>query len=342
QTDMAKRPDESQAEGQLQPVDFIVAGQSFGVDILMVHEVIGEPRITTVPDPPDFIKGVINLRGIIIPIIELRKRLRPDHTAEKSEKIWFLIVKVDERITGFIVDAVPHVLKLKESVVEPAPDIVLEGLKSQYIRGVAEIDQRLLILLDFSRILQLNEIRQLNREITMKKARADERLPDKSETEGVLQLVEFIVAGQSFGVDILMVQEVIGEIRITRMPNTPDFIKGVINLRGSIIPIIELRKRLRPEKETEENEKIWILIVNVEERITGFIVDAVPHVLKIKESIVEPAPDIVLEGLKSQYIRGVAEIDEKLLFLLDFNQILQVKEIRKLKMKQREERARRE
>ncbi|MCP4690356.1 MAG: chemotaxis protein CheW, partial [Desulfobacterales bacterium] len=83
---MAKRSDESEAEGELQLVEFIVAGQSFGVDILMVQEIIGETRITTVPDPPDFIKGVINLRGIIIPIIELRKRLRPDHTAEKSEK----------------------------------------------------------------------------------------------------------------------------------------------------------------------------------------------------------------------------------------------------------------
>jgi purine-binding chemotaxis protein CheW len=160
------------------------------------------------------------------------------------------------------------------------------------------------------------------------------------ETDQVLQFVEFIINRQYFGVNILMVQEIIREVQITNVPDSPDFIEGVINLRGNIIPIIELRKRLNLAQAMEPTDKFWILIVNVEGRVTGFIVDEVTHVLKIPAPAVEPAPEIVLEGLKSQYINGVVEIDENLLILLDFNRILQIKEIRKLREMEREKRAR--
>jgi purine-binding chemotaxis protein CheW len=149
-----------------------------------------------------------------------------------------------------------------------------------------------------------------------------------------MQLVGFKIGKETFGVDILMVQEIIRSAVITAVPNSPEFIEGVINLRGSIIPVIDLRKRLnlRQKKEKrEESAAIWILIINVEDRVTGFIVDSVTKVLKIQTSSIELPPDIVVAGLKSQYIQGVCEIDTGLLILLDFSRILQVKEIKKLK-----------
>jgi purine-binding chemotaxis protein CheW len=148
-----------------------------------------------------------------------------------------------------------------------------------------------------------------------------------------MQLVGFTIGKETFGVDILMVQEIIRSAPITAVPNSPDFIEGVINLRGSIIPVIDLRKRLNlyKRKAMPESQATWILIINVDDRVTGFIVDSVTKVLKIQISTIEPPPDIVVAGLKSQYIRGVCEIDTGLLILLDFSRILQVKEIKKLK-----------
>lgn len=151
------------------------------------------------------------------------------------------------------------------------------------------------------------------------------------ETGEFIQLVSFAIGKEQFGVVILMVQEIIRMVPITSIPNSPDFIEGVINLRGYIIPVIDLRKRLKLGPLAEENKNnTRILIVNVQDRVTGFIVDAVSEVLKIPKSFIEPPPDIVVAGQKSQYIYGVCKLDERLLILLDFSKILQVEEIKKL------------
>jgi len=153
----------------------------------------------------------------------------------------------------------------------------------------------------------------------------------ETEKEQIMQLVGFMIGKELFGVDILMVQEIIRSAPITAVPNSPDFIEGVINLRGSIIPVIELRKRLNLYNKNQDKDKDWILIVNVENRVTGFIVDSVTKVLKIRKDSIEPPPDIVVAGLKSQYIRGVCEINKHLLIFLDFSRILKTNEIKKLK-----------
>ncbi|MHC4455609.1 MAG: chemotaxis protein CheW [Planctomycetota bacterium] len=164
----------------------------------------------------------------------------------------------------------------------------------------------------------------------MAEAYATERA-DQLEKEQLMQLVGFTIGKELFGVNILMVQEIIRAAPITAVPNSPDFVEGVINLRGNIIPVIELRKRLGFSTPEVSMEDSWILILDIEGRITGFIVDSVTEVLKIEESTIEPPPDIVVAGLESQYIRGVCEIDDRLLILLDFTRILLVEEIKKLR-----------
>jgi len=161
----------------------------------------------------------------------------------------------------------------------------------------------------------------------------DDYIHDVQETEKdqTMQLVGFMIGKELFGVDILMVQEIIRSAPITAVPNSPDFIEGVINLRGSIIPVIELRKRLNLYNKNQDKDKDWILIVNVDNRVTGFIVDSVTKVLKVRKDSIEPPPDIVMAGLKSQYIRGVCEINKHLLIFLDFSRILKINEIKKLK-----------
>jgi len=151
------------------------------------------------------------------------------------------------------------------------------------------------------------------------------------ENEGLMQLVGFEVGKEIFGVDILMVREIIRSAPITAVPNSPEFVEGVINLRGDIIPVIDLRKRLNLFRD-DKQEKNWILILEVEGSVTGFVVDRVDEVMKIEEDSIEPAPEIVLAGLESQYIRGVCEIGEKrLMILLNFDRILLANEIKQLK-----------
>ena len=164
----------------------------------------------------------------------------------------------------------------------------------------------------------------------MAEAFTAERKKDRDEQVEVMQLVGFSIGDEQFGVDILMVQEIIRAAPITPVPNSPDFVEGVINLRGNIIPVIELRKRLNLYK-NESNDDIWILILDIDGKVTGFIVDSVSKVLKILVSSIEPPPDLVVAGLESQYIHGVCDIDNKLLILLNFNRILLVEELQVLK-----------
>lgn len=151
------------------------------------------------------------------------------------------------------------------------------------------------------------------------------------EQEELLQMVGFTIGKALFGVNILIVREIIRWTPITAVPNSPAFVEGVINLRGNIIPIIELRQRLNLYTGEVQCEDAWIIILDVQGKSTGFIVDSVTKVLKIQRAVIKPPPDIVVAGLESQYILGVCDIEERLLILLDFNRILLSEEQRKLK-----------
>lgn len=151
------------------------------------------------------------------------------------------------------------------------------------------------------------------------------------EADDLLQMVGFVVAGEFFGVDILMVQEIIKNINITAIPDSPDFIQGVINLRGNIIPIIDLKKRLKlANSKRPDSGDLWIMVLNIGGRITGFIVEKVTRVIKIQANMIKPPPDLVVSGLKSDYIRGVCKQEQQMMILLDFNRILLVDEFKKL------------
>lgn len=144
---------------------------------------------------------------------------------------------------------------------------------------------------------------------------------DDEET-GVMQLVGFGIGNELFGINILTVQEIIRSAPVTAVPNSPEFIEGVINLRGDIIAVIDLRKRLSLFQGDEARERNWILILNIDGRVIGFIVDRVTKVLMVAEDSIEPPPDIVVAGLENQYIRGVCDIEGKLHIILKFEGIL--------------------
>lgn len=135
-----------------------------------------------------------------------------------------------------------------------------------------------------------------------------------------IQLVVFRLGREEYGVSILQVQEIKRMMDITRVPHSPDFIKGVINLRGSVLPVIDLKKRLDlpPADYTDDTR---IIIVKVEELVVGLIVDAVSEVSTIAGENIEP-PTSVTTGASAQYIQGVGKQDDKLLILLNLQAIV--------------------
>ncbi len=135
-----------------------------------------------------------------------------------------------------------------------------------------------------------------------------------------IQLVTFRIGEEEFGVDILAVQEIIRMMQITMVPRAPEFIEGVINLRGKVIPVVNMRRRFnKPQVEPDSNTRI--VVMELDQKIVGFLVDGVSEVLRIPESTVEDPPPVVA-GIGSEYIRGIGKLDNRLLILLDLDHLL--------------------
>ncbi len=146
-------------EADLQIVGFRIGKETFGVPISMVREIVRVPEITAVPNAPEHVEGVINLRGKIIPVIDLRKRFASQET-EPGKKNRILVVELSDRKIGLIVNSASEVLKIPPSEIEAPPSVAQEG-EVNCVTGVGKLRGRLIILLDLTKLLQRRELRNL-------------------------------------------------------------------------------------------------------------------------------------------------------------------------------------
>jgi|SRR3972149_2660032 len=136
----------------------------------------------------------------------------------------------------------------------------------------------------------------------------------------VLQLVSFNLGNEEYAVDILKVQEINRMVEITSIPNAPSYVEGVINLRGKVIPVINLRKRFGLDsKEIDSHSRIMVVDVGT---TIGLIVDSVSEVLRLPSDTVEPPPPMTAGSGSAEYIKGVGKLADRLLILLDIEKLL--------------------
>ena len=137
------------------------------------------------------------------------------------------------------------------------------------------------------------------------------------------KLVVFELAGELYGVDIFDVREIVGDTPVTRIPRAPDFLEGVVNLRGKLIPVIDLRKRFGFE-EGEKTRETRIIIVDISGREAGLVVDSVREVATVEENSIEPAPAVTT--INAAFIEGLAKMDDKLIIIIKLDLILEAEE----------------
>jgi len=148
------REERKAAEATEHLATFFLSGEEYGVDVRLVQEIMRVSEITQVPRAPGFIKGVINLRGRIIPVVDLKRKLNLGDVDEAARQARIVVVKVRERLVGLLVDGASQVLKVPVASIEPPPEEVVE-IDANYIRGVAKLDRRLIILMDLPKVLAL-------------------------------------------------------------------------------------------------------------------------------------------------------------------------------------------
>jgi len=151
---LVKLNDVARTDQLIQLVSFNLGGEEYGIEVLKVREIIRLPSLTKTPNTAHFIEGIINLRGRVIPIISLRKRFNlPDE--EQNSQTRIIIMDVAENLVGFIVDSVAEVIRLRGSEIQPPPTLILSGqtgVDQEYITGVYNHGERLLIIMDLDRI----------------------------------------------------------------------------------------------------------------------------------------------------------------------------------------------
>jgi purine-binding chemotaxis protein CheW len=153
---------------------------------------------------------------------------------------------------------------------------------------------------------------------------ATHALVKKDETarhDELIQLVSFMLSDEEYGVEVLKVREIIRMPTITKMPNTPHYVEGIINLRGKVIPIISMRKRFGL-MEAENSIHTRIMVMDVGGGLTGLIVDGVSEVIRIRSSEIQPPPSMMLSGgINQEFITGVINHAERLLIVMDVDKM---------------------
>src|SRR5512146_1119819 len=148
------------ASKDLHLVGFRIGAETFGVPIDRVHEIVRVPEITAVPEAPDCVEGVINLRGKIISVVDLRKRFG-EQVIKPSKKNRILVAEVEGKRVGLIVDSASEVLKIAANEIDAPPNVFEEG-ELNYVTGVGKLNDRLIILVDLNKVLQRGVLRRLS------------------------------------------------------------------------------------------------------------------------------------------------------------------------------------
>jgi len=154
---------------------------------------------------------------------------------------------------------------------------------------------------------------------------------DKNKPAGeTIQLVNFRLRDEEFGVEIGLIKEIARVVDITHIPEAPSFIRGVINLRGQVIAVIDLARQFELASQDKLPGTAKIIVTDIEDQTVGLLVDDVPEILRIPKENIEPAPEMIKSEIKKDYIKGVGKLEDRLIIVLDLEKVLAPHEILEL------------
>ncbi len=148
--------------------------------------------------------------------------------------------------------------------------------------------------------------------------------------ENIVQLIGFTVGPKLLGTDILAIREILREPTIGEVVGAPSFVGGIVQLRGQVIPIVDLGSVIGISREDKGLDQSWVLVAQAGEHLVGYQIDSVTPILRVAENKILPAPDIIVSGLRSKYIRGVCETEKGLLVVVDLEYLLDDEEVKAL------------
>ncbi|HWP98279.1 MAG TPA: chemotaxis protein CheW, partial [Syntrophomonadaceae bacterium] len=275
---------------EMQIVSFLVGEEEFGLEIEKVKEIIRFPEIVKVPNVPDYIKGIISLRDTLMPIVDLRTKLEAG-SDEITDSTRVVVVDLNGTLVGLTVDRVYEVIRLPRETIFPPPQVIMSDT-GEKITGIARLDggKRIIMLMDLQDIITTQVMEELGKHETVTREEQEESSYLLGEMDEE-QMVVLRLGSEQYGVSINQVQEITKLTKITKVPRAPRYVEGVINLRGDVIPVLDLRKRFELES-NEYNQSTRIIVSDIDKKKVGIIVDEVLEVLRVSQRYIEGAPEI--------------------------------------------------
>jgi purine-binding chemotaxis protein CheW len=324
--------DDDPAADPLELVSFAVDGQEYALPIDQVQEIVQAPdSVNRIPNSGSRVLGVIDLRGRLLPVVSMRRIFGlPVNDLEPQNRI--VVVSVDGGVVGMVMDTVRQVLRVPRDLVAALPDAVTAGGRNSEVEAVCRLEdgKRLVSVLSVNRMFDSPEIRselaaQLNDQAT-EATEATEGVGEMAQVDdsrGDEELfVVFHLDGEEYAVEVDTVQEIIRVPEsLIRVPKTFDFVEGLVNLRGTVLPVVDLRTRLGvPRAEPDERQRIVVLVLGGTR--TGFVVDSVAEVARVAKAALEPAPDLSDE--QARIVSRVANLPEgnRMLLVVQVDQLL--------------------
>ena len=312
--------EEEDSSDELQLVSFNVEGQDYAIAIEDVQEIVQVPEaVIHVPHSESHVLGLMTLRNRLLPLVRLRRIFGlPD--CDLDEKSRIVVLTLNGVSVGVVVDAVSEVLRVSKSGVDALPTMLAREGNLAEVTAICRLDngKRLVSIMtarnlfDHSAIKEaLNAVNESELETGTEAKEVDDNLDDDE------QVVVFRLDKEEFGAPIASVQEIVRvPEELVRVPKAPSFVEGVINLRGTVLPVIDLRLRLGLQR-VERTDRQRIMVFLISDVRTGFIVDQVAEVLKIPKAAIELAPQLSDE--QSLLLSRMANLEKqkRMLQLLD-------------------------
>lgn len=320
-------------------VSFEVAHQEYATPIESVQEIVQAPQqFTEIPNSPRHILGLMVLRQRLLPLVSLRCLFGlPQAQMEEHHRV--VVLQLGQGMSvGVVMDRVHEVLRVPKSTVEGIPKILENTHSARQLSAMCRLDggKRIVSVLNIDAMFDLDSLRD-----AMDAAGASEQGEsqmsnfagsDEEGSDDELQTVVFRLGDEEFGVPINAVQEIVRvPEQLTHVPQSPSFVEGVINLRGTVLPVIDQRRRMAihsGEEVDKDRQRIMVYLVNGVR--TGFIVDSVSEVLKIPRAAITPSPATNEES--AALIPEVANITEtkRMVLLIDPSALLSGRELSEL------------
>lgn len=325
-----------------QIIVFKIERENWALEVLKVQEIIRIVEVTSIPNVPVFLEGIINLRGKIVPVVNLRKIMNlPAGELDINAKI--IIVEEKDLYTGFIIDAIEDIIEIETGEVESAGPV---SSAKDFIKEIIKIEGKLIFLLNINKVLELgeksfsgilgakdnsleqktgkinyddNETRKIlrKRALDLSKVTIEENAARKN------KIIVFSLNNEWYGVEEVKVREILNIQKIFIIPQAPDYIEGVINIRGTIVPVIKLSKFLGMKKNMIVPSS-KILVVEKNNMLVGLLVDAIDEIIQLDWDILQHSFTAFVQE-KTMFAKGEFQWQDKVVTVLDVESVIDFK-----------------